>query len=468
MARTPTFGAGGYRCPRPDCKALCVSRSVLKRHERVHSSTKPFVCDFVGCSRAFKARAYLQTHQLIHRKLKPHICDQNGCKSAFRQRGSLQRHKRAHLKIRPHKCTYSKCERAFASLGNLQAHERTHTGIKPYSCDREGCTASFAQRNDLAVHERGVHQNIRPYLCNHEGCGSSFASSRALVIHTRTHTGCRPFACDYDGCGSSFTQSAHLVVHTRTHTGVLPYKCPFPACEVTFINTSNCKAHYFYHHTTEGQQHRKREEERVAKLLKSAGIDFKREHHVSFSCTGGTFARTDFMIVEGGKVIVLEVDEHQHEWYAVACEVSRMAKLFEAWLLEGNGLPVYFLRYNPNAYQVDGKKARVPKKVREERLLGAIQEAIESEGDGMRVRYMYYDIVSGKPAIMQDPAFTIEDCCVEAVFKRVSIGCIFKESICNGSFRCAVFHPADGLRSGPLLSRTRERCEEGSDKGVQA
>jgi hypothetical protein len=43
-------------------------------------------------------------------------------------------------------------------------------------------------------------------------------------------------------------------------------------------------------------------------------------------------------------------------------------------------------------------------------LLGAIQEASEADGDGMRVWYLYYDVVAGEPTIMQDPAFTIGDC----------------------------------------------------------
>ena len=97
-------------------------------------------------------------------------------------------------------------------------------------------------------------------------------------------------------------------------------------------------------------------------------------------------------------------------------DVSRMVKLFEAWLLEGNSLPVYFIRYNPHAYQVDGKKQILMKKVREARLLEAIKEAADDAFEGMRVRYMYYDVESGRPAIMQDPAFSIADCCVDAIF----------------------------------------------------
>jgi hypothetical protein len=207
-----------------------------------------------------------------------------------------------------------------------------------------------------------------------------------------------------------------LQTHERTHTGSRPYLCTHSECDAAFITSSQRKVHEYSYHTPEGQQRRKREEERIAKLLERAGIDFKREHHVSFNCTNDSFARVDFIIVRNGKVIVLECDEWQHDGYGVACDVSRMVKLYEAWLLEGNSLPVFFLRYNPHAYQVDGKKQVVMKKVREARLLEAIQEAAEDEGGGMKVRYLFYTVEVGRPVIMQDPAFSIADCCVDAIF----------------------------------------------------
>jgi hypothetical protein len=197
------------------------------------------------------------------------------------------------------------------------------------------------------------------------------------------------------------------------HTGERPFTCT--ECEAAFAQGPHLKSHAISYHTAEGQQRRKREEERVAKLLAKAGVDFRREHHVSFGSIQETFARVDFIIIINGKVIVLEVDEYQHDGYGVACDVARMVKLFEAWLLEGNTLPVRFIRYNPHVFRIDGKRQNVKKAVRAARLLKAIQEASEADGDGMQVRYMYYDVVSGRPAIMQDPTFTIGDCCIEAI-----------------------------------------------------
>lgn len=144
-------------------------------------------------------------------------------------------------------------------------------------------------------------------------------------------------------------------------------------------------------------------------------FDFKREHYVSFACWGGTFARADFVVLLGGKVIVLEVDEHQHQGYGVSCDVARMANLYEAWALEGNMLPVRIIRYNPHAFQVDGKAAKVKRSVREARLLEAVRDASKRPGDGLQIQYMYFDMDGKQPVVLQDPAFTLADCCVDAI-----------------------------------------------------
>lgn len=65
-------------------------------------------------------------------------------------------------------------------------------------------------------------------------------------------------------------------------------------------------------HTVEGQQARKKEEERIAKMLTKAGISFKREHQIGFHCMGGTHCRIDFVIECKGWLIFLEIDEEQH------------------------------------------------------------------------------------------------------------------------------------------------------------
>ncbi|GAQ90268.1 hypothetical protein KFL_006200080 [Klebsormidium nitens] len=368
-----------------------------------HSGERPYACTV--CDVTFSQKGTRDRHERTHTGERPYTCTE--CDATFAQGGDLRRHNMTHTGERPYACT--ECDATFARGGALRRHNRTHTGERPYVCTQ--CDATFAHGEGLWSHQR-MHSGKRPYACIE--CDAKFARGSDLRSHQRTHTGERPYACTE--CDATFAQGGGLQIHRRTHTGERPYACI--ECGAAFVTSDNQKKHFRDYHTAEGQQRRKREEERVAKLLEGASIDFKREHAVSFRCILDTFARVDFIIILNGKVIVLEVDEYQHDGYGVACDVSRMIKLYGAWLLEGNTLPVRFLRYNPHLFRVDGKQKKLKRVVREDRLLRAIREASEAEGDGMRVWYLYYDVVAGKPAIMQDPAFTIEHLATAQIDQR--------------------------------------------------
>eukprot|EP00873_Tetraselmis_striata_P045205 jgi/Tetstr1/465469/TSEL_010153.t1 len=136
----------------------------------------------------------------------------------------------------------------------------------------------------------------------------------------------------------------------------------------------------------------KKEEERVRTVLAKRGFDFKSEHHVDFSCIdNGTFCRIDVLLQLNGGVIMLEIDEDQHKFgdYTVGCDMRRMAKVMETLALEGNTLPIYWLRYNPGAYSEDGAKRKRLKALREQMLAKHI-ESVKFDRS-FWVHYMFYD-----------------------------------------------------------------------------
>jgi hypothetical protein len=170
------------------------------------------------------------------------------------------------------------------------------------------------------------------------------------------------------------------------------------------------KAHHYYYHTTEGQQRRKREEEALSQTLKQYNIDFKREHHTSHKCwEGGTFSRTDFVFLMNGTVVDGEVDEDQHEHYAVSCEAARMMNIEAARRLEGCALPHVTIRFNPHAFRVDGVLQRLSKQARRERFIQVVKEATEGTVRSWSIIYMFYDAVTKdgvlRPCILDDPEF---------------------------------------------------------------
>jgi hypothetical protein len=225
----------------------------------------------------------------------------------------------------------------------------------------------------------------------------------------RTHTGEKPYGCDHQGCEAAFSTKGSLVIHKRTHTGEKPFTCNYPGCEVAFTESCNLVKHKRTH-TPEGQAKHKKDEERVRRLLRAAGFDFKSEHQIDFRCVDGgeTWARIDILILRGGGVIFLEVDEEQHRFgYTVACDMKRMAKVAESLAMGGCTLPVLWLRYNPGAFRVDGELQRLPKKQREAELLAFIGgwEFPNDEDQTCFVKYMYYDTDGGVLAVHVDPMY---------------------------------------------------------------
>lgn len=63
--------------------------------------------------------------------------------------------------------------------------------------------------------------------------------------------------------------------------------------------------------------------------------------------------RPDFLMWGEGWIVILEVDENQHKSYMEYCECTRMINIHQAL----GGVPMIFIRYNPDKY--DGNKMKV-------------------------------------------------------------------------------------------------------------
>ena len=63
----------------------------------------------------------------------------------------------------------------------------------------------------------------------------------------------------------------------------------------------------------------------------------------------------------------------------------------QALAIEGNTLPIVFLRYNPQGFKVDGTTRRTFRRDREARLLRWLTEYESDATKPLRIVYMYYD-----------------------------------------------------------------------------
>jgi len=106
---------------------------------------------------------------------------------------------------------------------------------------------------------------------------------------------------------------------------------------------------------------------------------------------GCSSKRPDFIIEsEPDSIVVIEVDEHQHQrsTYSCECEITRMRQIYFDWGVEGGKMT--FIRYNPDTYKpsygVEFNQAR-----REDWLIKLLHGYKTPERPGIYVIYLFYD-----------------------------------------------------------------------------
>lgn len=412
-------GERPFVCDIDDCGQTFVQKAHLNTHKSVHSDDRPYHCPFEACDVSFKLKNNLAVHLLVHSEYKDYICPQNDCDKAFKTRRDLATHiERVHDKIRrfsceqcpatfydrstfndhmnihtgnrPYKCLVKGCIMAFAHSNGLRCHMLVHSDDRPFGCIVDGCVKTYKQKEHLEQHML-THTGERPFKCDRPSCGASFAYRNVLTMHLATHDDVRPFACTQEGCDQAFRRKHHLENHLRWHSGEKPFECDEDGCGSTFTQEAHLAAHMQVYHTEKGQQIRKKKEHAVAKALDAAKIDYKREHQINFSCFENTYAKTDFIITATGGILIVEIDESQHQSYGVVCDVARMSKIITALLMSGNTLPIGIIRYNPDGYTIDGKKQRKTQKIREQQLVKVINNWQFGEPGSLEIQYMFYD-----------------------------------------------------------------------------
>ena len=294
-----------------------------------------------------------------------------------------------------------------------------------YSCGYDGCTY-FTFRKDAMTKHKRTHTGEKPYKCDFVGCSAAFSDSSSLTRHTTIHTGEKPYKCDFVGCSAAFSNSCALTKHKRIHTGEKPYKCD--VCEYASASKSTLNDHIRVRHNDQYIARRKIQEEKVNKLLTESGYvqlytlgdalpppgHYKREHKINFDCGSNNKQSShcfiDFIINSNGTYIFLEVDENQHRFgydAMLSCDCKRMTDV-QATVIQSDDRipPIYWLRYNPQAWHCNEETIRVPTEVRHRFLMERINEVQPSES--IRIEYMFYDIVDDELEVITNEEYA--DC----------------------------------------------------------
>ena len=258
-----------YKCSH--CEKVFKSACDMKRHLTVHSSEKPYLCEFCNtsftlqqnlarhiqkqhsqqgqeerykcefCGNDYKDKSSLKTHQLKHmpggqETKRPYQCATCGvsyaCKSSLIQHVEV-----VHEGKNPVKHICPICGKQFKKTQNYKAHHRAHLYGKVASCDLCGSTFQqpeylkrhkmFNCKNSVTTIENKL--NLKKFEC--KLCEKVYADNRTLMDHIKIiHEGKRDnFVCDV--CSKVFSRRTSLAAHKLLHTG-----------EFKVYNCDNCAA----------------------------------------------------------------------------------------------------------------------------------------------------------------------------------------------------------------------------------
>jgi hypothetical protein len=242
-------------------------------------------------------------------------------------------------------------------------------------------------------------------LCDKDGCPTPVNFKEGGIRGKCKRHGGYP-RCDEDGCSTPVNfKEGGMRGKCRMHGG-------FPTCVSCHLFTvrklgrkcsycSPCSATAKY---------AKKEELAVAKALDEAQIPYQREVRINYNCfSSGSkrWAMLDFVIELPDKRVIGEVDENQHNsvGYNIQCDLARMTHVMAAIACEDNTRPTLWIRFNPNAFSVDGERVRITKKKKLSTLVEMIKN--HSMTKHTEIMYMYYDAdARGVPLITKDTAYS--------------------------------------------------------------
>ena len=126
-------------------------------------------------------------------------------------------------------------------------------------------------------------------------------------------------------------------------------RCSEEGCDIILMNGQQ----YCANHDTEKKRVTKRKEFILGHHLKDViSMLFTAWNKMPKNARecGGAY-RPDFVYVLDHYIIIVECDEFQHNNYDISCDRKRMVDLFNAY----GGMPILFIRWNPDPFKVDGR-----------------------------------------------------------------------------------------------------------------
>ncbi|MEM3858490.1 MAG: hypothetical protein QW478_03680, partial [Candidatus Micrarchaeaceae archaeon] len=241
--------------------------------------------------------------------------------------------------------------------------------------------------------------DIKHKRCIHPNCNSraNYGKLFKPKIHCFKHKDNNEYEfnnpkCEFDNCNE-------MPIYTDKNDNY-PLRCenhkynndknvierPCKSCNIIFYlneETQLCNDCHDYHI----KKAHKAKEDRIKKLLEANNI--KIESYDSIIENSCSKYRPDFVIDYTLFKVILEVDEHQHDSSPYKCEYSRMVQIFQDF----GGIPIIFIRFNPDEYRDVNNKLIKSYTGRENKLLELLHSLnnINELPFPFLVTYLYYD-----------------------------------------------------------------------------
>ncbi|KAL8593125.1 hypothetical protein ACOMHN_018051 [Nucella lapillus] len=132
-----------------DCGKAFKTKAYLVAHRHTHQA-KVYRCG--QCDFTSSITPLIHTHRQLHNHNSV-ICDV--CGSAYNDRATLKKHKQVHDKTRPYPCDYLGCTWRFKTEMMCRAHYRAHTTSGRFVCHL--CSYVFRHKHHLQRHLSKIH-----------------------------------------------------------------------------------------------------------------------------------------------------------------------------------------------------------------------------------------------------------------------------------------------------------------------
>ncbi|CAI5721452.1 unnamed protein product [Hyaloperonospora brassicae] len=227
---------------------------------RIHTGTKPYACDYVGCLQRFNTSGNLSRHKRIHSGERPYPCLFDACGKRFNTSTKLKRHMRVHFPDGPHvfHCMgqHGHCQWSCDNYKDYVQHQKIQHGGRQHdtyhlqqqqqvqqqmqqqvrrplaaasavespilSADTSGFGFYAADGSRECANEHMLYAKYRNSIGAGGSCVPDSSCSSLVDKAKSSRSSCSRSSCSRSSCSSSSCSSSHLAVPVWTKQVGLP------------------------------------------------------------------------------------------------------------------------------------------------------------------------------------------------------------------------------------------------------